>query len=113
MKKLKYTKREAIRLHRKMWQKLAENGARYKPKVDALCSCYACQYDFDKHKHEYACTYCPFEWPQAEKTKTYQCLRSDGLFDQWYTTESPERRKALALQIANLPERKLPRRTKR
>jgi hypothetical protein len=105
MKKLKYTKREAIRLHRKMWHELAKNGERSKPEVDAICRCYACQYDSDKGDN--SCRHCPLEWPQKEKTWCLQCSQGNGLYAKWATSHSLKRRKALALQIANLPIRKV------
>jgi hypothetical protein len=111
MKKLTFTKNEAVRLHRKMWRELAETGVSIKPKLSGVLSdCFACHYDYEKGKIEFTsdCAFCPFIWPEEaagldRKECQYMCNESDGLYYKWRNTESPEERKALALQIANLP----------
>ena len=93
--------------HRKLWNWLADHPKASKsdyfkswkagdrPKTD----CFACEVARQKAKQAgtiAACSFCPLGG-----VSILGCLR--GLYYDWATTVSPERRRELALKIANLP----------
>jgi hypothetical protein len=109
MKKLRYTKREAIRLHRKQWRELAENGNTEKAMVEAKQNCFVCQYDndmLDQNPGNKPCTFCPLDWPRDNQSTYAMCVLSNGLFTLWRNEKDKNKRKELALRIANLPVRR-------
>lgn len=95
------TKKEAIRKHRKMWMKLAISGSPNKPKTENLYDCYLCAYDNQN------CDNCLLIWPSIKKHRYNLCPCTRSYFGEWSCKNiSLARRKALALKIANLKERK-------
>ena len=108
------TKEETIKNHRKMWNWLAKTGKRYKfdtPEIqtfpDLFNDCFLCEYSkaCNFGKGHGCCRFCPLEWPEIERC--YGKDRQDGIFDKWLDTENIEEKKAIALQIANLPEKEV------
>ena len=106
------TKKEAIKMHRSMWNWLAETGREYKfdtPEIqafpDLFNDCFLCEYSkvCNSGKSHDCCKFCPLEWPEIEQCygKDWQ----DGIYDKWLEAENIGERKAIALQIANLPEK--------
>jgi len=111
---MKRTRREAIRLCRKMWKELAKSGSRNKYDSATFNSqsivwdigkCTLCQYVSDltgKHPsgagvpHSICEDHCPFIWPGGI------CFTEKALFHEW-TVECMEGRKAIAATIASLP----------
>lgn len=53
------------------------------------------------------CLKCPIDWgeefEEIKPREMFPCIWGDVLYNQWDTEEDSERRKALALQIAELP----------
>lgn len=125
----KLLRKEAIRLHRKMWNWIADkeekgnNVGKWEficieelPIVDSDCFCceYACQKaEENGEEYEYRCKYCPLEWDNANKNLLFMCCDNEvggddeGLYYQWRKKSiSLEEKAKIARQIANLPERK-------
>lgn len=100
---VRLTKEEAIRLHRELWNWLADNPEKgkedwpeWKDMGHIESNCFACEYSGPCHE-------CLFEWPNGN------CLEGEeagveGLYLLWATAESEER-VALAIQIRDLPVR--------
>lgn len=109
MKKLTFTKKETIRLHRVMWNWLAKNPTKQKGdwpgwkniKENVMDHCFACQYAIDKGED---CTFCPFSWGIA---KTCQDVGSP--YREWFFTDITQTkdRACFALEVATLKIRKL------
>lgn len=111
MKKLTFTKKEAIKLHRKMWHWLAKNPT--KDKLDwpewenfkyVQCNCFACQYAYNKGNSLTNCSLCPFEWGNGTG-----CYSGNSPYRKWYNLNEfeTEQRAKYALEVATLKERKL------
>jgi len=112
MKKLTYNKKEAIRLHRELWNWLAENPTKknsdwpgWKEHKDAEFSCFLCHYDREKTTDTTSCNFCPLDW--GNSAGCYG-VKLNGYFIIWTNlNEDDPKRVELALKIANLKERKL------
>lgn len=134
MKIKNLTKQEAIRLHRKMWNWIADETLRRKEKVwksdyfremnvDEDCiplfTCYCCEYGDQKSKFRRLvnrfvskCTYCPLDWKY--EADTLMCTfnlnpvmeNEGGLFKKWDFETDYKKAAELAREIANLEERK-------
>lgn len=121
MKKLTYTKREAIKLHRKLWNSLASSGIREKPFLNIINNCYFCHYAFEKSKGRMAshleigeninrsvCKHCPGVWPKSNEL-LFMNNRNDSPcekshYGEWTLTDKTEflERMKLAKQIAEI-----------
>ncbi len=102
-KKLTITKREAIRLHRKMWKWLAKHPTKKKSEWPGMkyyvrADCFLCEYSRNFGEE---CLCCPLDW----EVGSCLCPRV-GYFSLWYKARG-KKRAALALKIANLKERKV------
>ncbi|MFR2774805.1 MAG: hypothetical protein ACLTBR_03125 [Anaerostipes sp.] len=121
----KLTKQEAIKLHRKMWNWIADETERtgkfcdkYEyfdvmkiPRGDCpRALCYCCEYAIQKSGEEYEnrCKCCPLYW--GSDCDEYMCLDKKfmgddkGLFGRWRDTNNIEESANLAREIANLEE---------
>lgn len=112
MKKLTFTKKETIRLHRKMWHWLAKNPEKHKRdwpgwkniKENVINYCFACQYAMDKaEKNKITCYFCPFLWERATI-----CQASISPYSKWLYTHKTRRklRSKYAFRIATLKIRR-------
>ena len=128
---MKLTKKEAIENHRKMWNWIAvmlkserykafdymEHGKRYGITITCLkeayinmiglkgeiyCDCFCCEYAFNSNLLR-ACDNCPVIW-SYDRCDEVGCEYGQ-LFFLPYTPENLPKAVALALEIANLPER--------
>jgi hypothetical protein len=79
--------------------KLAESGAREKPKTGSLWDCYLCEYN------QQDCPNCLLIWPRISKFSFNRCPCTLSYYKAWFESASLEERKKLALKIANLKER--------
>ena len=116
--------REAIELHRKMWNWIADESIRQKRKVrekdyfytmqiseeeQPLLDSYACEYAVEKsRKIKYCgscCKYCPINWGGDDN----DCLNDESLFTKWSSCGKSDYEEAarLAREIANLLEREV------
>lgn len=125
MKKL--TREEAIELHKKMWNWIADETERTgefvgksnyfeamgipyddRPNYDCDCCEYAIQQNNGEEFAEY-CKYCPLNW--ESESNGFMCLHKkfrgdcEGLFKRWLSTQDMKERAALARKIANLEVR--------
>lgn len=124
MKKL--TREEAIELHKKMWNWIADETERtgllisksdYFMLAGAQCrsipahTCYCCEYDRHRNSlnHNGRCKYCPLDW--GSKCNLLMCIYKEkkgdnnGLYARWLRTQDIKERVKLARQIANLEVR--------
>ncbi len=112
-RKTTYTKRETLRLHKKMWNWLAENSERQKrdwPDWEELLvinatHCLACLYDNQKGSVTAAkCQNCPIDWEISKshpEVHVYMCEAS--LYGCWRRLPLEDKRRSiLAKKIANL-----------
>lgn len=77
--------------------------------------CPACEYKaqmFNKKNIILCNQLCLFEWPDFSCVFEGPYCNGVGLFNRWTQANYPEERSGLALQIANLPVRKLLRKEK-
>lgn len=94
------TKEEAIKKHREMWMKLAENGKNEKPGLDIVHDCYLCAYNNQD------CDNCLLVWPEITYYKSGFCPCTRSYFSAWANLKNTiGKRKKFALKIANLKER--------
>jgi hypothetical protein len=110
-KKLTYTKREAIRLHRELWNMLAKAGCDKPFILGVMSSCYLCQYVYEKAgtTARGACNqYCPADWSAPDTiAKIPTCVDRGTYYRKWDYLESADpRKKDFAKLIANIPIRK-------
>ena len=108
-----YFRKKAIEKHRKMWRWLAEHPDKGKldyllmhdPHARLINNCYACHYAARNYNplsyYDNLCNHCPLDWDGRECSKNHVLT----LFDEWFISESYEKRTAAARQIAELPER--------
>lgn len=96
--------------HKKLWNWLAETGDRRKDNCPFWVwnggkwgyvehSCFACEVADDN------CSDCPIKWPGIDCIDRKSIGDSNGLFAQWNSCLDPDKRKALAAQIRDLPWR--------
>lgn len=106
---MKLTKKEAVRLHRQLWNRIADKTLKEKRCVvkedvieeitdeTVLENCFCCEYD---GKIRDDCECCPILWPQKE-----YCTYVGSPYSEWQRTADYKRAAELARQIAELPER--------
>ena len=114
------TRKRATRLHRQLWNWLADNPDKSKSewpewewnggKIQRMVAdCPACE--FASTKSDFECSICPVVWPGVDcQHKRKDMLAYDGLFSTWEITDyelHPRKRVNLARKIADLPERKV------
>lgn len=121
----KLTKQEAIKLHRHMWNWIADETERtglfiietdYFKETDVSYEdypqdfCYCCEYAKQKSGEEYEnrCKCCPLYWG-SERNALMCCDKKfmgddKGLFRRWRDTNNIEESANLAREIANLEE---------
>ncbi|MFR2774759.1 MAG: hypothetical protein ACLTBR_02895 [Anaerostipes sp.] len=116
----KLTREEAIELHRKMWNWIAdetEKTGRFIQKDDYFLAthnipahfCYCCEYAIQQNNGEFIgrCKYCPLDW--RNRLNEYMCQNNvtvrdhQGLYGRWTFEKDIQERSRLARQIANLP----------
>lgn len=105
-------------LHKAYWKYIAESGTFLKPTIRfqdfrearISCDCFACQYA-EMFSKSGMCDSCPItEWREQFLKKSFYspihiqcpCTMMDSPFKKWDSECDPEKRKELALQIANL-----------
>jgi hypothetical protein len=112
-KKLTYTKREAFRLHQKMWRELAETGYNIKHcSEDVRNNCYLCQYVVDKAgklQDDICRKHCPAIWPVKSEPTYWAAPCEESYYGLWRDSCFLDERQKLAKKIANLEYRKEPR----
>ncbi|MFR2774804.1 MAG: hypothetical protein ACLTBR_03120 [Anaerostipes sp.] len=122
MKKL--TREEAISLHRKMWNWIADEMEKmgkfinkysyFKAMKIPDCPdylCYCCEYAIQQNNGELRsrCKHCPLDW--ESKYDLFMCSQieelddGEGLYERWEECENVKEGVKLARQIANLEER--------
>lgn len=118
------TKKQAIELHRDMWNCIADEIERSKKVLDifglkrrycktagfgrVMFNCFLCEYaGHVAESYANMCSYCPLEW--ESKFNEFMCEHNinagDGLWLKCCDAETWQEQAALARQIANLPER--------
>ena len=116
---MKLTKKQAIKLHRRLWNWLAENPGKNKEQwpewefnggkvVRMIADCPACEYAHMKQGINFPCDVCPIVWPGFSCQHKKDNNIYNGLYQDWNCEDSDiysSKRKKLALKIANLPER--------
>lgn len=122
-KRLRFTKREAIKLHRELWRWLAENPSGEKEDwfylkknldkySDVRANCFLCHYAIEKTDTSVgslACVACPLIWKISRRCETNSAGRN-SYYEMWQDNYSTSKQRAkLALKIANLKERKFKR----
>ena len=111
MKKLKLSRSKAVRESRKLWRYAAEHG--HKPewaKEYNQVSCPLCAYGAQPAFEDInKCSICPFDWPLTVNNDKccVEVSSNSGLFSMWCRECNPKRKIKIALQIANLPLRKI------
>lgn len=122
------SKETAFAAHKALWTWMAEIAKtgqrpnklhfwddRY-PAIDSCeCKCYLCEYAVQhRTKNSEKCAYCPAKWPDTEYNRSQNeincCILSNnnGLMDQYLKAlndKNFDKASALALKIANIPER--------
>lgn len=118
----KLTREEAIRLHRAMWNWIADVIEREQcvqdidflkckftreitPCQSIICNCYCCEFAC-KNDIVDDCTLCPLDWG-TDHEDDFPCETDDGLWVQCRNCTDWKEQAALAHKIANLPERKV------
>lgn len=105
------TKKKAIELFREHWRNLSKSGSMDKRGglptgyigLAILNLCFLCEYSIRKPiKGMSYCQDCPIEWPGTKDT-SFMCESS--LYGKWIKA-GITRRKQLAKQISELPEKK-------
>jgi len=101
-----------IKLHKEAWEKIAYLNC--KTIVDKMVdksivvkniairedinaphnSCFLCQEVIDR-LHHLDCKFCKGKWP-------VKCYNEHSLYAEWHNKKNPERKKELALKIANI-----------
>ncbi|MFR2774833.1 MAG: hypothetical protein ACLTBR_03270 [Anaerostipes sp.] len=122
----KLTKQEAIKLHRHMWNWIADKTERtgefieksdyfdamkIPPEERPYSLCYCCEYGKQQSNGVFTgrCKYCPLDW--KSKGDYYTCCRKGvrfdgkGLFRRWSSACNIEESIELARKIANLEVR--------
>ncbi|MFR2774827.1 MAG: hypothetical protein ACLTBR_03240 [Anaerostipes sp.] len=126
----KLTREQAVSLHRKMWNWIADETERTRTIINKYeyfkamgitysydipdYACYCCEYAIQQNNEEYEnrCKCCPLDW--GSDCDEYMCLDKkfmgyyDGLFERWNLATSIydiEESIELAREIANLRER--------
>ena len=116
MKKL--TKKEAIKLHRKLWNWVADETLRLKRKVKKeeyfyrnhidredipKNKCYCCEYDEQKQDKctNKSCKYCPISWGNRDND-----CEKPSYYSEWNYAIDYKEAAEYARKIANLSERK-------
>lgn len=111
------TKSEAIALHRKMWNYIADETVQRETvvsKVEAIVHigviwqdvayrCFCCEYGMQHFGPTLRCAACPIAWPKGSN-----CYEEGELYDLWEdTVDTGDWLEAarLAREIANLPEK--------
>lgn len=118
---MQLTKERAITLHRRMWRWIGLKTLREKRCVrkeewferfglktiynDCYCCEYARQFFPYSDWRNTRCFYCPIDWG-GESCINNECGDGNGLFNLWEATGDWQEAGKLALQIAELPERK-------
>ena len=107
------TRKQAIKLHRKLWSWLSENpeadeddwpewdrntGDIEECKGDSPC----CEYT---KKRYLKCQVCPIDWGNLGCNDKYERYDLKGLYVKWNSTIVLKTKSKLAKRIANLPER--------
>lgn len=118
-KKLRFNKKEAVRLHRELWRWLAENSDRTKsewpgwknfPRVKNHC--FLCEYAQEKQaqakekstrlRHMFLCFWCPADWGVDRCEDPHSC------FANWKLVQLVSKEQAAyAKQVAEIKIRKL------
>ena len=119
----KLEREAAIRLHRAMWnwvadviegkqcvqriavlkQEFVQRVVRWDEQV--LCNCFCCEFVRQNDRYD-DCLLCPLNWG-TDHENDYPCERDDGLWIQCQDCTNWKEQAALARKIANLPERKV------
>ena len=108
------TKEETIEKHRELWDWLSKNPDKWKfdwPKwsknggeVERLLNyCFACEYAGQIKEEGNICFYCPLDWPGVNCILGIREER--GLYRDYREEKNPYKRKKLAEQIRDLPEK--------
>ena len=132
MKKLKLNKKTALKLHKELWLWLAANpkkrkqhwpGWKRKGALKTNHYCFACEYAKQRFGHEETiiyssgnyCKYCPLDWELEEhEDSNYRYACEESYYKLWYSPKMVSvKRSELALKIAKLKPRLLPRGDKR
>lgn len=121
------TKKEAVKLHRHMWNWIADKTEKrgkfinqmdyfeamdIPPEERPSVNSYCCEYDNQKNGEDTdCCKYCPINW-NSECDEGMCCDKKNpydrrGLFLRWSDTNSIKERVKLARKIANLKEREM------
>ena len=105
---MKVEKEDCHKLHKELWDWLAETGDWFKPnwpgwdKLDDLVTnhCFACEYTLlienDPDWSSPECKSCPIDWGQP------YCDENGTLFAKWDQEKDIAERKRLAKKIANM-----------
>lgn len=113
---MKLTKSEAVRLHRKLWNWIADETERLKFKGEKCeyfknfeskdipnSECYCCEYASTITGESYKCVdICPIDWGECFGGRK-NCF--DSLYELWDLEGDWQKAANLARQIASLPER--------
>ena len=117
---MRLSKKKIVERHREQWNYHYQNPEKRKrdwPRWDfnegkypaVLYDCFLCEYSAQWHGER--CRKCLLRWPTTNKAhKDHFCEDSDdgktvGLFSRWSAETDLTKRKALAKQIRDLPER--------
>lgn len=98
----KLSREEAIRLHREMWNWIADEEEKgnnvekmdfifleadefvddYWGSIEIDCYCFCCEYakqkaDENGEEYDYRCKYCPLEWENANKDLLFMCCDNE------------------------------------
>lgn len=104
------TKKEAVKLHRQLWNRIADKTLeekRWVEKVEVIqeitnkyiaYNCFCCDYDSQLGNE---CDYCPIVWPC--EGDLHRC--SSSIYLKWSSSTNYKEVAQLARLIAELPER--------
>lgn len=118
----KLTREEAIRLHRAMWNWIADviEKIQHVQDIDFLkckftweitpcqripCNCYCCAFACNNDNVD-GCILCPLDWG-TDHEDDFPCEKENGLWVQCRDCTNWGKQAALARKIANLPDRKV------
>ena len=105
------TRKEALKLTRRIYRELAITGNSYKPNwvIDYKNECPLCEYTMQFNSGYIGSSYavskcekhCPLQWPKSVKGAV--CFGLNGLWYTWANATTPTERKKYAKQISELP----------
>lgn len=126
---MKLTRKEAIENHRKMWKWIAEKSLERKEKVQKDdyfaengkidwrsvpdLQCYCCHFTKQNELRALVCDKCPLMWGDNAADNCIDIYVNGILFEykgtwsKWVREKDYEKAAEYALQIANLPERRM------